>query len=529
MRSTSVLVALAFLFIPRLVSGQSSLCYRPGPGSRSVRASTYLPLTHWAYPYVALLIARGRLASLDPLGQPYRRIDIARAIRTLEGDSAVTAEEREWLLLIKRELAPEFEDLEGSELVEGRVAGYARAGARGLTQRHRDPLRPTGGEAVFPVAEVEFAAEFPHVAAALRFRWDGWFLNDPQFPDGEVVEHHGSALGFDWAVRSEDGYVTLQIPYFRLLAGRVYRNWGLAGTNGSLVSDYSYSYDQLGYWFGMDCLNVQGLVAQLDEFPNSVKRWYSAHRITWRPNAKLALAAAEAVVYSGVSRSFDFRLSNPVSIWVVGGYGKDYEEGPNSNNSFTEVSAWWRPIRGLVTYLSFMIDDFPGGGTPWQYAGAISLQLPRVSPRMGLRIDYSQVAALTYRSSLQHQVYTFRDIGLGRDVSDSDLFAMQLDWLPAATLMVSPNLQLQRRGEGDIRDPWPVGQAEDLPTLLTGEVETTLRLAVKGQWVPSRWLWLDWDLGENIVQSANHVPGDDRTEFVGRIVVVVTGGAWGRL
>ncbi len=507
-----------------------SLCYQGGLGPGTSRASSYLPVDHWAYRTIDLLIARGRLTGLDPMVQPYRRIDVARAIQEAERQSDIPVVEQGWLRQLKSELNREVAALADTANASPYVSGSLWGGSWAMSQRHRDVLRPEGDGAIFPFAGLGAAGEFPGVVAELRFRWDQWLLNDPQFPDGKVVEEHPNVFGdLDFGGRTEDGYLEVQIPYLRLLVGRTYRNWGNPGTDGLLVSDYSYSYDQIGYRVGVDCLNLMGYVAQLDEWPGSVKRYLSTHRLNWRPRANLAIAFNESVVYGGENRSFDLRLSNPVSIWFVGGYGKDYEEGPNSNNNFSELSAWWRPFDWLVTFASLMVDDFPGGGTPAQYAGELGVQFPRIHPRLNLHLDYSQVAALTYRTVIDHQVYSMRDLGLGRDISDNDLLSVQLDWFPHYSLIVSPAVQLLRRGEGDFRDPWPEGVTESGPTLFIGQVETTARLALAGQWVPRMWLWVNWDIGQNFVWNAGHVRGENVSEFVGRFFVALRARGWGAL
>ena len=530
LRLATAAIVLALALLAASSSAAQSLCYDGGLGPATRRASSYLPLEHWAYRYIDLLIARGRLTGLDPMVQPYRRIDVARAIYEAERNPDLAAAERDWFRELKRELEREFHALADTSDSAPYVNGAVSGGTWAMTQRHRDVLRPEGERALFPFAAIEAAGEFPNVVAELRFRWDEWLLNDPQFPDGKVVENHPNFLGlFDFGARTEEGYLELQIPYLRALVGRTYRNWALPGADGLLVSGYSYSYDQVAYRVGVDCLNVIGFVAQLDEFPGSVKRYTSSHRLNWRPRANLALAVGESVIYGGENRSFDLRISNPISIWLVGGFGEDYRDGPNSNNNFTELSAWWRPFDWLVTSLSLMIDDFPGGGTPAQYAGALGIQFPRLGSRWSLRFDYSQVAALTYRTAIDHQIFAFRDVGLGRDISDSDLFSLQLDWIPHYSLILRPVVQVLRRGEGDFRDPWPDGVTQDGPTLFIGEVETTARLALAGQWVPSTWVWLEWDIGQNFVQDAGNVPGANKSEFVGRVFLSARARGWGAL
>ncbi|MGH7545425.1 MAG: hypothetical protein ACREKI_04505, partial [Gemmatimonadota bacterium] len=51
------------------------------PAEARRHASPYLSLGHWAYDYLDVLVARGRLDGLSPLVQPYRRVDVAAALR----------------------------------------------------------------------------------------------------------------------------------------------------------------------------------------------------------------------------------------------------------------------------------------------------------------------------------------------------------------------------------------------------------------------------------------------------------------
>lgn len=534
-------LALALLLAPGVEGAGSPV--RAQEETRPDRASRYLALDSPLYRYVDLLIDRGVLRGLNPQVRPYRRLDVARAVRRARSSRAagLREPERRWLDILAGKLAGEMAFLrreEGGEAGEGgkadgeggavrTVSGALRAGSWGVAHTHRDPLRPTGDPAVLPFFEAEGAMEFSPVVAVLRFRWDEWFVNDPQFPEGRVVESHPNFLGaMDFAGRAEEAYLELQVPHFRLMAGRLYRNWGPGGTRGLLVSDYPYSYDQVGYWVGVDELSLTGFVAQLDEYEGNVKRWLSAHRLDWRPSDDLLLAVTEQVVYGGENRSFDFRLSNPVNVWLVGGFGEDFREGPNTSNNLTELAAWWRPGRELVTYLSVMIDELPGGGTPLEHAVALGLRLPRIGPRLSLRLDYSQVAALTYRTRRDFERVAFRENGLGRDFSDYDLLSVKAEWLPAPGLMVVPALQLLRRGEGDFRDPLPADRSKSGPVLFIGETETTLRVSGGGHWLLGDTGWLEWDIGLNFVWDRHHVTGRRSTELTGRARFTVETGGW---
>ncbi|MDH3291743.1 MAG: capsule assembly Wzi family protein [Gemmatimonadota bacterium] len=520
-RLLRTLLALSVLAMPAL--GAPSL-------NAQERSSHYLYLGHWAYRYVDLLMARGHLPDLQPMVRPYRRLDVAMALANARSSGGLAESEIEWVELLQAELAPELLGRQLADSATVVVYGGAEVGAQVLTQRHRDMFRPEGDEAAFGHLQLAGALDFPGVTAALRLRYDGWLINDPQFPDGKVVEEHPNFLGLlDFAARAEDGYAEVQLPYVRLMAGRMQRNWGPPRTEGLLVSDYSYSYDQIGYRIGSTRLAVTGFVAQLDEFPDFTKRWFAAHRLDWRVNDGLALGFGESVIWGGENRSFDFRMAMPIATWFVGGYGKDWEEGPNRNNSFIDLSVWWKPTAKIVTTAAVMFDDFPGGGSPLAHGVDLGLALPSLSSRLGLRIGYAQVGALTYRTVSEYERYAFRGIGLGRDLADFDRLSVELDWVPTSSLFLTPTVQVLRRGEGDFRDPWPAGVTNDGPVLFIGERETTLRLALRGQWIPRRLFWIDWDVGENLVWSAGHVPGQRANEFVGRLRVSLVANAWGKL
>src|SRR5437879_6970582 len=47
-------------------------------------ASPYVPLQHWAMPYVEQLIAAGAIADPTPLTRPLKRSDVARALQTAD-------------------------------------------------------------------------------------------------------------------------------------------------------------------------------------------------------------------------------------------------------------------------------------------------------------------------------------------------------------------------------------------------------------------------------------------------------------
>ena len=95
-------------------------------------------------------------------------------------------------------------------------------------------------------------------------------------------------------------------------------------------------------------------------------------------------------------------------------------------------------------------------------------------------------------------------------------------------LILSPLVQLRRRGEEDIRTPWPEGGTVGFPWVLSGIVEHTGRLGFRGQWRPFSQSWIDWDVGQNVVWNEANVRGDHSTIFSGWIRVNLTTRGWRR-
>ena len=497
-----------------------------------LQGSTYLPLRHWAYDYINVLVARGRLTDLPPLVQPYRRLDVARSLLAAGKAGRFTDGERGWVDALKREFAYEVGLLGGRPGKEVYISAELGLGIDAVSQKHRDPLRPVGDGSLWATIEAYFRGEAPLVAGAFGARWDAHYLNDPQFPKGRAVEMRACDPIIDeCAYRVEDAYVEVQAPYVRLFFGRMYRNWGIPSQDGLLLSDYNYSYDHLGYRFGSQRIALTGLFTPLNDFRGDTARYFSSHRFDWQIRDNLVLALGESVVWGGENRRVEFAFVNPVGLWEVSGIGTGRER-----NALGLAELWWRPFSGLVTYGAFLVDNTSvgdeeqGKGTGFnQYAAAFGVQLPSLIPTMSLRADFTVVSSLAYRSRIDFfEYYMFRNIGLAQDKTDDILVTLMADWFVRRGLVLKPGLELMWRGEDDLRAPWPDDAFTGHDPLLVGTVETTIRPVIDGRWVVESgllpWdLWVDtiWDLGINFVKNRRNQPAGWDAEIVGSLLVTV--------
>ncbi len=490
---------------------------RPDPRNH---ASPYLSLDHWAYDYLNVLVARGRLAGLSPLVQPYRRIDIAAAALDAERGRQLSRDESAWIVEIKRELADEVELVRRRRDQEVGLGGEFAAGLKGLTHTHRDPLRPEGDDKLFATFRLDLRGTAPGVAGAFRARWDNHYLNDPQFPGGRAIEFRQCDPIFDeCAYRVEEGYVEVQLPYVRVFFGRAYRNWGLPGMHGLLIAPYAYSYDVLGYRFGSDRIALTGLYGPFNDFGGDTARHFATHRLDWRIRDNLQISLSESVVYGGENRRIDFNLTNPVGIWEISGSSEGRER-----NALGLAEVWLRIFDDLVTYGAFLVDNTSVGDEELgkkegfnQYAAALGLQLPNLASNLALRGDFTLVSSLAYRSRVDFfEYYALDKIGLAHDKTDAIVVSVQGDWFARSGLIIRPRLDLMWKGEDELTDPWPEDALTGHDLLLVGEIEKTVRPSIGGRWHLPRGE-LSWDLGLNFVKNQSNLPTGWRVKGVGRV------------
>jgi hypothetical protein len=483
--------------------------------SRPFRTSAYLPLDHWAYPYINTLLARGGLEGLPLAVQPYRRVDIATSVaNALESDD-LSGAEREWLQAISQELEYETSLVTGRERQELRFATEVSGGVNGVSQRHRDVLRPEGDEALWPVLGLNLSADAPAIAAAFDFRWDRHYINDPQFPGGRVNQFREcDPIVAECSYRVEEGYIEVQLPYVRLSFGRMYRNWAVPGTRGLLLSDYAYSYDHIGYQFGTSKLSMSGMFTPLADFGTDTTRYLAMHRLDWQIRDNLLLSLSESVIWGGEGAKLDFNIINPIGIWEI-----NPQSGTAQRNTLGLVELWWRPFGNLITHGSLLVDNTRVGeegekGGLTQYAAAFGVQIPRITPTFALRGDFSVVSSLAYRSRIGDvEYYAVDGIGLAHDLTDALTYRLTGDWLVSPHVFLNPGVTVMRRGTANLRQAWPEDAFTTYDPLLVGTVETTIRPALGGQ-IRFPYGEVTWDAGINFVKNVDNMDGNWETKGV---------------
>ena len=502
-----------FLFLsPLFFAPPSALAQDPGQiGSR------ILSMDSWTYEAIERLRSRAFLPGLNPLAQPYRRIDVAAELVDVDADT-LQEPVAGWVRMLRRELAPELSRIRESEdeAVGQRVGLQFLLGATASDSRRRDPLMPyrtSANEGLSDRAWWSWAGglwlETYNMAVETRLHWDTWYKKVHGDPDGQ------NPGGFKAFGRTDNAYLTLAYPWGNIWVGRFKRNWGPIGQTGMMIGANPTSYPQIGLDLGRGSLTFRFMAGELESVGGR-QRYIVGNRLDYR-RGNFWVSLGESALYSGEVAVL--RLFNPLEFIFF-----DH----NANNNRTEISGnlmlnamFWARVGQGTLYGEFALDDFdlnPRTGVSNRPIEATSYQLSLggrylgVSDRLEFGFDYRRVTAWSYRSGALTEVWMHLDRGLGDPWSDYDRLTFRADLYPSIRgLRISPVLQFQRKGEGDYRIP--SGPQVGLPGIFHGVMETTRRVAVQGRYQPRSEVFLEWDLGRSFISNADHMDGSSEGRF----------------
>ena len=518
MRSSAIHFVFLRIFLvlpPLLLTPLSASAQDPGRiGSR------ILSVDSWTYEAIERLRSRAYLPGLNPLAQPYRRIDVAAEL--VDVDAATLQEPvAGWVRMLTRELAPELSRLSEpeDEAAGQRVGLQFLLGATASDSRRRDPLMPyrtSDNEGFSDRAWWSWAGglwlETHNVAVETRLFNDRWFYETHGDPDGQ------NPGGFKVFGRTDNAYLTLAYPWGNIWVGRFKRNWGPIGQTGMMIGANPTSYPQIGLDLGRGSLTFRFMAGELLSV-NGRQRYIVGNRLDYH-RGNFWVSIGESALYSGESAVL--RLFNPLEL-IFFDHSSSYDRQEISGNMMLNAMFWAR-VGQATLYGEFALDDFdlnPRTGASDRPIESTSYQLSLggrylgVSDRLEFGFDYRRVSALSYRSGVVTEIWMQLDRGLGDPWSDYDRLTLRADLYPSVGgLRISPVFQIQRNGEGDYRIPFPPrDELLALPGIFIGVMETTKRVAVQGRYQPRGEIFLEWDLGRSFISNAGHVDGSSEGRF----------------
>src|SRR5881398_2307677 len=447
MRLRLALLMVTLLVSPALTGGAQLAAQGPSP---------YLPQGHWATPYLEHLIARGAIADPSPLSRPFVQADVVAALSTAD-TTRLSGAERRVVRAILAALGRPPADGKPWARVDGDVA------ATGASHARRDPLRAAGPGHGTAAAGVAIQALLGPIAVVTHPYFDTRLKYDPDY-DGKkdrVI-----------AGRTAEAYVDARWRFGELFFGSLDRNWGPPALEGLIVSPSPYSYDHLALSLGTRRIQLQGIVTELDDLPDTSgalnHRFFIAHRLLWRPSRATTLGFWEGEIAAGPARTLEPWFANLLNLGLLVEYDRNVKV-----NSLLGVDFESR-LSGVKLFAQALLDDIQidraaaSDGEPPSYG--LTLGAEAVVRGVVITGFYTQVANLTYRTPNPAEAVESRLVGLGRNFSDYDQLTLRASLLAGPGVLLQPEATLDRQGQGDFRLPYPtVAAYGTTPTLFAGE------------------------------------------------------------
>jgi capsule assembly protein Wzi len=478
-----------------------------GTALQAQNASPYVPLQHWAMPYIEHLITTGVLRDPSPSTRPFKQADLVRA---LEAVDTITITEAAYAT-VQRLLAEFRPQREGPQYRLDFDAGLAAA-----TYNVRDPLelgrgvppRPYGPNRMFVNGGAALDILFgPGIAVTHPYE-DTRLRSDPDWFDNRKN-----------GLRVAEAYLGGQWRYADVFYGILDQNWGPSPVQGLLLSDNPYSFDRLYLSVGPQTVKLQAIVGQLDTRTDStgapVNRYMLQHRLYVHPRGRWTLALWEGSVWSGVGRQAEAWYLNIMNLGLhVAGYNADAK-------SFEGMDI---ERRGAVTLFGqALVGDIhiKRGSTaelkPASYGFTLGAKGGIPHQPVGWTAFYTQVSNIVYRDEDPLTVPLYHLLGTGRNFTDYDQATAKLSILTMSGALLQPEFTVLRQGQGDPRLPLPpVASYPTTPVIFEGVVERTIRLALGGSLERHRF-GVVGNAGVHLVHNADHVTGATATHFVGSI------------
>lgn len=485
-------------------------------------ASPYVPMDHWAMPFIEHLISAGAIKDPTPDTRPFKQSEIVHALEAAD-TTTMGATARATIRRLLAEWTPTL--TKPHYRIEPAVGGQA------ANYSYRDPLELDRGipehtlldRGFFDVgADVEL--NFGSIIAVTHPVIDTRLDLDPDWYGTE-----------NQATRFQEGYLSAQGHLGELFFGILDRNWGPSGIQGVLLSDNAYSLDHFYLDVGSGSVRLQSWIAQLntDTATSSttpcetcapseltglpVSRYMFQDRLWIHPPGRWTVTLEEAGVTDGVGRTIDFWYLNPATI----SYFRDSNGAKEKN--FLDVD-FERRARATL-FGQFMLSDVqvsrnaPGDLKPAMYALTVGAKGALKSTSATWMLFYTQVSNLAYSDQDNFSVPLYFNLPTGREFSDYDQATARLSLLLAPTFLLEPEIDVIRQGQGSPLLPNPLTpQDPETATILQGIVERIVHLGTGLSWTVGG-VTATGNAGVSLLQNAENVLGVSQTSLLGSMTI----------
>lgn len=390
----------------------------------------------------------------DPLAAPIAA-DLARS---LTYDDAFGA--KAWA---EASLAPEH----SPRLLPRTRVAIRYASPRGVTLYQAFSVRPAAGE--------DGAVRGGETA---QFRTRVW---NP----GDLLPSGGYVADFTRA------FVRVRIGGVDLTVGRHPFMWGPGRSGGLTLSDASPALDGVSLSGRFGPVLGTAVFATLNRLWHDdgdrrylARRYFSAHRVHWRPSERLEIGVMDTVLYGGDLRQAEPYYLNPVLPFYASQFNATSPGNASrlDDNAMIGADVRWTPSPGWSVYAEGLVDDFaydPESDDPDALAWMAGFHRAGVWGKGEARVEYARIGRYAYTHLRQENQYTHYAAPLGHELgNDADTLAAEAAWWVSPRFRVALRLDAQRKGDSGVGDRYA---GEEDTTFLAG-VATRARSAALSGW-----------------------------------------------
>lgn len=478
-----------------------------------------------AYQLVERFIESGKFTTLNPTKLPYTHSEVYFELESLNYDG-LSEIEKIWYNLLEDEILYSEE----KESKEYNFEPYILLASDFNNSDRKNVYRPTSNDFnIWPFGETGFITDFKGFTINTNVYFDLYYEFGPDGLDPTNRLY----------IRNEDSYVGYSSKYFKAYLGRFEHNWGLQGKKSTFVSDNSPTFDKFTYTIGTEKISFTILHGFLDNIsgddkyrgntlgdPLAKKRYLSLKRLDWRISDHLSIGFKEAILYSG-------RNMNPEPKYMVPGFLFFFLEGgtprDQRENLLLGTNLWFNK-NGFTLNLDFMLDDLifnreeRGISERANFSVILNSSYQVKKQPLAINWDFELISYQSYNTDQAEGRYVYLDRGIATDFNDYVFTEIALDYyadLKVKGLLLSPYIGMLKQGEQIINQTFDSSYPNGDPfeAVLTGVVETTTRLGLKGFYSPTNYLWLRMDIGYNHVENFKNIESGSSNRMVGMFEV----------
>jgi hypothetical protein len=438
--------------------------------------------------YLNYLISSGKLKVDHPLSQPYNVTELADSLsETLPLRSAPSAlRPYSWLSLLRNDLNKRYSKTENQDSIKGNmIIGFDAENRNSYKEKTNTNDFSGSGFASYAYKNIGF---YSSITVDEAYKRDTMYFGTTGKLENKVSS------------RSNESYLQWENKNFILFAGRINRNYGLAGENSLILSNQSFSFDHLAFTFKNKVLKYTSLFGRLndiygfdvrDSVPKNQwsKRFLNIHRFEISLSEKIEIAFTDVILFGGKDAFPQFQYLNPVSFLFMSKMNdrKGYEEG--NANALMCFDIFCKPSDNLTLSGQFLIDDMDFTKSlreiyPDRIGYSVKAIYTDLFPASQISLSYKRISNWTYNSFYTWGNYTFYGRSLGYPRNGTENLKLGFDSFKFFPFMLGFEFLAEQYRVQDLNAPF-IAVKTDFPV---GTPQKALSFRVNTTYIPNHFV-----------------------------------------